>query len=372
MKNRNSFLHLGVAFVMMIAMCAVLFCPVALAQSPTAGTQSEVTSGGLSLKPKVVVTFPVDWNSSFPFPESVTAGRDGYLYISVTDLLNPNNRQILRVTPEGAHLEVFAALPAVTCNNAVLLGVAFDEEGRLHVAVRGLSTGISGVYRAGNDGSMTQVMRLPDNTVPNGIAFYDGDMYVSETTQGAIWKRRRHDPDVATTPWFQNTSILAPTGWGANGIAFYRDALYIAASDAGTDASGKESGSIVRLPLRHDGSPGHYEFAAPPDPQMFNVDAIAFDGTGKMWLAINTGSDGAGGKLGTLDECGRLQILADSPGWLDDPTQVVFGTSNGTRDRLYLTNGGLNLYQPNVLSFKVGVAGVTLPARDESASRLQR
>ena len=364
MRNRDSFLHLSVASVPMIAMCAVLFCPVALAQRPAAGTQSEAANEGLSLKPKVVMTFPVDWNSSFPFPESITAGRDGHLYISVTDLLNPNNCQILRVTPEGTHVEVFAALPAVTCNNAVLLGVAFDEEGRLHVAVRGLSTGISGVYRAEDDGSLTQVMRMPDNTIPNGIAFCGKDMYVSETTLGAIWKRRPHDPLVATKPWFQNTSILAPTGWGANGIAFYRDALYIAVSDAGTDASGRESGSIVRLRLRHDGSPGPYAFAAPPDARLFNVDGIAFDVSGKMWLATNTGSDGSGGKLGTLDECGRLKFLADSPGWLDDPTQVVFGTSHGTRDTLYLTNGGLNLYQPNILSFKVGIAGVTLPAPD--------
>ena len=66
----------------------------------------------------------------------------------------------------------------------------------------------------------------------------------------------------------------------------------------------------------------------------------------------------------TLDVEDRLKILADSSGWLNCPTQVVFGTSMGIRDTLFLTNGGVNLHQPDVISLKVGVAGVSLPARD--------
>ena len=116
------------------------------------------------------------------------------------------------------------------------------------------------------------------------------------------------------------------------------------------------------LSILHDGTPGAWEYVAPPNPLLVTLDGIAFDVTGRLWFTVNYGSDGSGGKLGTLDEDGKLRILADSTGWLDYPTMVVFGTTCRDRDTLYLTNGGLNGGKPNVLSFDVEVAGLPLPA----------
>ncbi|MGA7413758.1 MAG: hypothetical protein WBW33_25005 [Bryobacteraceae bacterium] len=73
-----------------------------------------------------------------------------------------------------------------------------------------------------------------------------------------------------------------------------------------------------------------------------------------------------GGKLGTLDEHGKLQFLANvtdkNNQWLDYPTMVVFGRTFRDRETLYLTNGGFNAGHANVLSFNVGVEGWPLPA----------
>ena len=344
-----------------LAASAVLVCSVAFAQSTASFAQTEATSRGSMLKPQLVTSFECDSTHCF-FAESITADRDGNLYVSLSDWVS--TCEILRVTPDGKQTKVVAAFPLDICSNGFLLGVAFDEENRLHVAAYTWAGPTNpGVYRVNHDGTPTLVLSLPADSFPNGLAFYRGDMYVSDSYLGAIWKKRPHDGIVATVPWYLNIPILAPTGWGANGLAFYQDALYIGVIDAGPDAAGKETGSIVRLPILPDGSPGVYEFAAPPDPRLYDVDGFAFDVTGKLWFPTVTGSDGLGGKLGTLDEDGKLRILTDSPGWLDYTSMLVFGTTFGTRGTLYLTNGGLNAGHPNVLSINVGVAGMPLPAR---------
>jgi len=344
------------------AASALLVCSVAFTQSTASFAQTMATSGGSMLKPHLITSF--EWDSMHQlFAESITAGRDGNLYLGVSDNVPSGLCQIVKFTPDGKQKTVVANFPFNTCANGFLLGVAFDEENRLHVAVDSGSPGPNpGVYRVGDDGAITSVLSLPADSFPNGLAFYEGDMYVSDSTLGAIWKKRPHDSIVATVPWYQNISLLAPSGFGANGIAFYRKALYIGVYCADT-GSGCSTGSMVRLPILHDGSPGVPEIVVQPDPRLAGVDGIAFDVFGKMWFTVNTGSDGLGGRLGTLDEDGTLRILADSPGWLDYPTMVVFGTTFWTQGTLYLTNCGINGGQSNVLSFNVGVPGLPLPVR---------
>jgi len=71
---------------------------------------------------------------------------------------------------------------------------------------------------------------------------------------------------------------LAPYGFGANGVAFYHNALYVSVADAG---------SIVRFSIQPDGSPGPWEYIVPPHVRPATLDGIAFDVTGKLWLTVN-------------------------------------------------------------------------------------
>jgi sugar lactone lactonase YvrE len=332
---------------------------------PVCFAQKKSDDHDLKLKPHVVISFDNNWYPYFNFSESIAADRQGNLYVSQSGYGENNPCQIVKFTPEGKHKEVVATIDPSICPSSFMTGLAFDERQRLHVAVKNyVTTGLTGVYRVMDDRTLTQVLQLPVDTFPNGVAFYGDDLFVSDEWNSRIYRKRPHDPIVAGTPWYQNPDFKDPFT-APNGIAFYRDALYVALSWAGHDVvTDKDLGSIVRIKLRHDGSPGKCcDVVAPPDARLAWIDGIAFDVTGKLWFTVNRGSDGMGGKLGTLDEDGKLRILADDPGWLDYPTQVVFGTSRGTHDTLFLSNGGVGgYYQPNVISLKVGVAGVELPA----------
>jgi sugar lactone lactonase YvrE len=349
----------GLGRVAIRAVFALLVCSVAFALTTASSAQTKAKSSNSKLKPHSVTSFEYDLPHQM-FPESLTAGADGYLYASVSDLEVTDGVQhdlcyIVRIKPEGKRQEVVAKFPPSICGNGLLLGVAFDDERRLHVAVADWTNGTgSGVYRVEHDGLITQVLQLPQWTFPNGIAFYDGNLYISDSWWGVIWRKGPHDPLVATDPWYPwPGSQDPPLPGGPNGIALYRHALYVAIISPG---------SIVRLPIQHDGSLGAWQYVASPDSQLDTLDGIALDVTGRPWFTVNYGSDGSGGKLGTLDEDGKPIFLADSPGWLDYPTMVVFGTTYRDRDTLYLTNGGLNGGKPNVLSFDVDVAGLPLPA----------
>ncbi len=329
---------------------AALVCSVVFVAGTASFAQAKRAA---NLKPQVITSF--EWDSTHQFfAESLTAGRDGKLYAGVSDGVFTGVCYVARFSPDGKHQQVVATFPSLICANGFLLGITFDDDNRLHVALDTWAPGVNpGVYRVEPNGSLTLVLSLPPDSFPNGIAFYNDDLYVSDSFKGAVWKKRRHDSIVATAPWYQDSTLLAPNGFGANGIAVYRNSLYVAVADAG---------SIVRIPLLHDGSPGAWQYVASPDPRLVTLDGIAFDVTGKLWFTVNQGSDGSGGKLGTLDEDGTVEILADSPGWLDYPTQVVFGSKSLNRDTLYLTNAGFNGGVSNILSFDVHVAGVPLPA----------
>lgn len=314
--------------------------------------QSKRVSGATNLNPQVFATLQWDSNHQL-FTESLTTGKDGMLYAGVSDYLFTGLCYVARFLPNGKQ-QVLATVPTDICANGFLLGVAFNEESRLHVAVYTWAPGVNpGVYRVEPNGSLTLVLSLPSDSFPNGIAFYGDDLYVSDSFKGAIWRKQPQDSIVQTAPWYQDSTLLAPYGFGANGIAFYRGSLYVAVADAG---------SIVRIAIQQDGSPGAWQYAAPPDSRLATIDGIAFDVTGRLWFTVNYGSDGAGGKLGTLDEGGAVTIRADSPGWLDYPTQVVFGSKPYNQHTLYLSNAGLLGGVPNILSFDVGVTGVLLPA----------
>ena len=278
--------------------------------SSTALAQPKRISGATNLNPRLFAS--LQWDSTHQlFADSLTAGKDGMLYAGISDYLFTGLCYVARFLPNGKQ-QVLATALAVNFANGFLLGVAFSEDNRLYVAFYTWAPGVNpGVYRVEPNGSLTLAFSLPRDSFPNGIAFYSDELYVSDSFKGAIWRKGPHDSAVATTPWYQDSAILAPYGFGANGIAFYRNSLFVAVEDAG---------SIIRIAIQHDGSPGARQYATPPDSRLATNDGIAFDVTGRLWFTVNHGSNGAGGKLGTLDENGTVSTLAASPGWLDYPT----------------------------------------------------
>ena len=276
------------------------------------------------------------------------------MYVSITDYFTNGadaTGYVLKVAPNGQQT-VIASVPDLS-GWGFLAGVAFDEKGQLYVNV---VNDTPGVYRVGADGSLTLELAMSDCSTPNGTAFHNGDMYVSDSTYnctcGAIWKKGRHDKSAPAMPWYYDCDLIAPGpeyGLGADGVAFYRGDLYIGVYDT-TD---KDWGRIVKLPVQRDGSPGQ-PVVVVDDPGLVLVDGIAFDITGKLWVVMNYNA------MGTVSLNGKFVLLENTPGWLDDPTMLAFGNTPKTHTTLFLTNGGGTILNGDILSLQVGVPGAPL------------
>ena len=249
----------------------------------------------------------------------------------------------------------------------MLLGVAVDRCDRVYVAAYDMTSGLTpnGVYRLERDGSLTQVVALPEGAWPNGMAFHDDRLYITDTALGAVW-RVRLGCGVAspTEPWLQD-ELLAPGdpaedetafGLGADGLAFRGDELFVGVYDFGR---------IVRVHVRDDGSPGRPAVVC-ERPELKTADGMAFDLAGGLWITTDMGTTGASpsGALYRLAPGGKLMTVADDPGWLNYPTMPVFGRTLRTAFTLYVENGAYYSWEdgtpPDIQALRVGIPGLPL------------
>ncbi len=290
-----------------------------------------------SLQPRVVTSFDEP-----SFAESLALGGDGYLYASVTTWGDESNGgQVWRISPRTGERTPFG--PSLD-GAFFLTGLVFDNRGRLYVGETSLDENApSFVVRVDRRQART-ALTLPPGSFPNGLAFRDGALYVSDSALGAVWRARPEPASTLSQPWFQSDLLLPGTGpedhgIGANGIAFRNGDLYVAVAD---------SGLVVRVPVLRNGSPGTIQPVAGPREELRSVDGIAFDLLGNLWLTTN----GPGsGRLEVLTPFGGLFVLADQPSWLDYPTQPVIGTTPGTFGSVFVANGSLENGLPNVIAF---------------------
>ena len=271
------------------------------------------------------------------FPESLAVDNSGGLYASLGF-----TGEVVRVTPRGqqqplAHLDVGAGL---------LTGLAFDRSGALYVADATFQAAPTppGVFRIGPSGQVARVATLPAGSFPNGLAFHDGNLYISDSSLGAIW---RLAPGGEPALWLQHP-LLAPKqskGIGANGLAFRQGNMYISVADSGT---------IVRVPVGAGGEAGTPQVAAQAN-LLRTADGIAFDAHGNLYITVNTNG------LVRLAPDGALTELAVKNNGLAYPTMPAFGTTPATRTTLYITNGALDNGTPNIVAFDAGIRGLPLP-----------
>ena len=200
---------------------------VALAVSVAVSAGPVVSARAAPAKLPVITTFTRNH-----FPESLAIDGQGNLYASL-DYIG----QVVKVTPGGQqHL-----VASFDVGAGFLTGLAFDPSGNLYVADATFEASPTppGVFRISAGGTVTRVATLPTFSFPNGLAFHDGDLYISDSSLGVIW---RLPPGGKAAIWLKDP-LLAPKttrGIGVNDEAFRRDSLYVSVSD---------SGMIVRVPL---------------------------------------------------------------------------------------------------------------------------
>ncbi len=316
--------------------------------------------------PERVATFsPGSWGS---FAEGMAADSHGNLYASLTTwgyydetTADSNIGELWKITPAGA-MTLVATMDLSPYG--MLVGVAVDRRDHVYVAVWDMGAGmtVNGVCRLQN-GELDQVVALPEGSWPNGLAFHDRRLYISDSALGAVW-RARVSSGVASPsePWVQS-DLLAPgdpatdptvSGLGVNGIAFQGDRLYAVVADYGR---------VVRIRERGDGSAGDPATVC-ERAKLRTADGIAVDIAGGLWIAVNAGTTGASpsGALYRLTPGGSLTTIADDPGWMNYPTQPVFGTSPQTRGTLFVESGAYYGWEdgsaPDIQRIHVGIPGL--------------
>jgi hypothetical protein len=161
--------------------------------------------------------------------------------------------------------------------DVMTVGIAADDQDRLYVVVRSRAPEVAGIWRRdGGNWTRFAAARIDDGL--NGITFdTHGVLFAADSVNGRIL----HFPDGADQMqvWLDD-DCLKPTGpedpvssTGANGIKFYEGHLYV---------SNTAQRALFRIEAR-DGKPGAMTKVLDGYP----VDDFAFDVEGAMYLAVH-------------------------------------------------------------------------------------
>jgi sugar lactone lactonase YvrE len=281
-------------------------------------------------------------------PRGVAVDKVGCVYVSFGEVRADGEHILIwKFTPAGER-SLFAEIGRGTIG-----GLMVTANGDLYVA---MAAGADrGVWRVDREGHKELLPGSNQIFFANGLAFDDvGTLYVTEsvsmpTRQGGIWRIPRGGQaelcvrDVLLT----GTGALGqPVPIGANGIAYYHGDLYV---------TNTEKGTVLRMPVWSDGSVGPPEvwttleevlespLAGAPSPVA--GDGIALDVHGDLYVAVLTRS--AVVRINILDKSqetvAAFRLPTNLPLYapLDFSASLFFGTGKGERTNLFVTNLGM-------------------------------
>jgi sugar lactone lactonase YvrE len=286
-------------------------------------------------------------------PESIAADASGNLYVSMANT-------VAKVTASGdvATLTTLPVPPGVFTT-----GVKLGPDGALYVASAAFDPSLAGsfVWRISlNGGDAEPVATLDPSGFPNDIAFDEaGSFYVTDPFLGSVW---RVDAGGVATEWFSDPALLGDPSAPALGAPFGVDGIAFDGQKRQLYLTNLDYGVIFKLPILPSGGPGSLEVYA-SDPLLVGADGIAFDRSGKLYVAVN-----AQDRIATVDRRGNVRVLAEA-GLLDSPSAFAFGAAPCDRHTLYISNfaiaraNGLKPGEPRpgILSLRVSVPGLPLP-----------
>ena len=282
----------------------------------------------------------------------VAVDKSGSVYVSVGQGSGSSEHILVwRFTPAGEPSFV------ADFGQGTIGGLMVTPDGDLYVA---LAAGLDrGVWRMDRDG---QIELVPGSNMiffANGLAFDDvGTLYVTESVsmgpagpgQGGVWRIPRggvaelclRDPLLTG-----DGRLRQPVPIGANGIAYYHGNLYI---------TNTEQGTVVRIPTWPDGSVGTPELwttlnEVPESPLVgaplpVAGDGIALDVHGNVYVAVLTRSAVVRIDAQTLaqETLAAFQVVPNDSvpnAPFDFPASLFFGTGEGERTSLFVSNLGL-------------------------------
>jgi sugar lactone lactonase YvrE len=283
----------------------------------------------------------------------VAVDKIGNVFVSVSQ---GTHILLWQYTPDGVGPSVLADMGVGTIG-----GLMVTAEGDLYVAMAYSGAGsATGVWRVDRRGRIDRLPGTENIFFANGLAFDEvGTLYVTESvtpTQivggkpagpGSIWRIPRGGQ--AELWWrdvlLQGNGQLGQPVWiGANGIAYHQDNLYV---------TNTEQGTVLRIPVLADGSPGEpYVWSLQPVtesplPLPPMGDGIVLDVHGNLYVAVL--SQSAVVRIDARDVWSQetvaaFQVVAHDGvpnAQLDFPASLFFGTGKGERQNLFVTNLGM-------------------------------
>jgi sugar lactone lactonase YvrE len=266
-------------------------------------------------------------------PEAVSF-RDGSAYVSLVAA-----GQIAKIGPDGTR-SLYAQLPVQPSN--FTLGSAFDTAGNLYVAVAAGNpqdapgVAAAGVYkialRSGGATTATLWASAPGAGLKfaNGLSFDpDGNLYVSDAAEGAIYRFTAAGAPGTATPWKTDPTLTGDTAAcpgtvqafpiGANGIFADRTSVWAVNTDRGT---------LVKIAVEANGSAGAAAVAATDCATLEGVDGMRPDprGPSSGFLAANNRTNA----ILSISRTGQIAVVALGKPPLYSPADLTYVT--GTSD----------------------------------------
>lgn len=296
-------------------------------------------------------------------PEGIAIDKVGNIYVSLGPpiFVGGGYGAIYKIGNDGSE-EFLVEYP----NGPAPAGLAVDPSGTLYFALPANEDETRGVYRLARGGEPERLQGTENILMPNGIALdKQGSLYVSDSISGAIWRVSARGGREAEV-WIQHPLLAGcddpNNGFGANGVAFWRNELYVANTAKGLLVS------VPRMPNALAGTPRVVAGVDDCDPAFDDLDAmdgIALDVRGNVYALLVLQNKFV--RINPAD--GSHTLLLDQSDGLHNGASVAFGTGKGDRKSVFITNyavlpigdppaGSLG---PAVLKVDVGVPGLPIP-----------
>jgi sugar lactone lactonase YvrE len=277
-------------------------------------------------------------------PESIQVDHDGNVYVSLSRI-----GEVRKISPDGTQSTLAILCPSSTTRTA---GIALDERTNVYVVVNPCgTTGDRAIWQVTPQGQQWLVANLPSTARLNGIAYYEGWLYVADSRLGQVWRVHSDGQSPAEVwsadPLLQHPPNPEPGIPGPNGLQVFDDEVYVSVSTRD---------HIVALPINEDGSAGPGRVHV-----MFGADDFAFDKNGNLYATTNFDQ-----RVVRVTPASMTETLLTGDDGLDGPTSAAFGVKNHKKD-LYVANGALpqfpgpNPRLPSIMRLHIGIKGEPRP-----------
>lgn len=240
--------------------------------------------------------------------------------------------QVVHVFRDGrvallAQLPAGGACPVV--GKSATVGIARARDGAVYV-VECSGDHNQGVWRLRRGQAPVQIASLPQDGFPNDMDIdgRTGNLYVTDSARGEVWKVPTNGGPASL--WATGTALQKVSFLGANGLVVHDGAVWVGNTD---------TGDIVKIPIRADGTAGAFEpvetgLAGGLD----NFTVIGDDDT--IVGTLNIASE-----LVVVRPGESAQVVLTAADGLSNPTDVKL-----LHDTLYVTSGAYTtMTDPNLL-----------------------